>query len=390
MSERKYYVLCADNCKFEGMTKEQIITAIQEAVKTGEIKDIDAGFITKVKEQNAGRSLTFWVGTTAEFNAIPEAEKNAECLYIKTDDTFQEDVINAIKEIAELADATFGKIPPQAEIIINTVGGDFVCMHENGTEIKPSKQLKTMWVFPTPKYGTYTITGVYKDITRTQTVTVDAVKQYPIDFAFYNDNFSSNDWETIIALCQNDAVPDTWKIGDGKNISYSDGGSCRATIIGKNHDDTTDGKKAALTIAVRDSIATAMNETSTNEGGWGQSLMRTSHCKTLENKLPAVIKNNLCTIIKYTAECGGSTSLDMTQDRLFLLSEVEYTGQNTKSAIGEGKEYAYFISGNTINEYTFLRSPNGTSNFCVYQPNSGVVAYNAATYFYKNLMAFCL
>lgn len=30
MSERNYYVLCDDNCRFEGMTKEQIYDAIAE------------------------------------------------------------------------------------------------------------------------------------------------------------------------------------------------------------------------------------------------------------------------------------------------------------------------------------------------------------------------
>ena len=51
MSERNYYVLCDDNCRFESMTKEQIIAAIAEA--TGHTpEDIDAAFITRIKEQN--------------------------------------------------------------------------------------------------------------------------------------------------------------------------------------------------------------------------------------------------------------------------------------------------------------------------------------------------
>lgn len=82
--ERVYFCFCADNCKFETMTKEQIINAIYEAVTTGEIKNIDAGFITKVKEQNKGNSLVFWLGTTAEYNAIETKDPN--CFYIKTDE----------------------------------------------------------------------------------------------------------------------------------------------------------------------------------------------------------------------------------------------------------------------------------------------------------------
>jgi hypothetical protein len=85
MAERKYYVFCDMNCKFESMTKEQIITAITQAVNDGTVGDIDAGFITTLKEQNAGKGLTFWLGTTAEYNAIPDAQKDANCLYIKTE-----------------------------------------------------------------------------------------------------------------------------------------------------------------------------------------------------------------------------------------------------------------------------------------------------------------
>jgi hypothetical protein len=93
--ERKYYVLCTNNCKFEGMTKEQILTAITQAVETGEIKDVDTGFITSIKEQNSGAALSFWVGTQAQYNALTEIAQ--DCFYIITDDTS----ISDINEILE-------------------------------------------------------------------------------------------------------------------------------------------------------------------------------------------------------------------------------------------------------------------------------------------------
>lgn len=67
--ERTYYVICEDNCRFESMTKEQIIAAIVEA--TGNIPgDVDAAFITKIKEQNADQSMKVWAGTMAQYNAL--------------------------------------------------------------------------------------------------------------------------------------------------------------------------------------------------------------------------------------------------------------------------------------------------------------------------------
>lgn len=73
-----YYVLNDDDCRFEGMTKEQTIAAIAEA--TGNTPTgVDAAFITKIKEQNANASMKVWVGTRAQYNAL--ATKDAETLY---------------------------------------------------------------------------------------------------------------------------------------------------------------------------------------------------------------------------------------------------------------------------------------------------------------------
>lgn len=95
--ERKYFVLCANNCKFESMTKEQIFAAIEQAISTGEIQNVDTGFVTKIKEQNSGAALSFWVGTQAQYNAISEKANN--CFYIITDDTTAEDINAAVVEL---------------------------------------------------------------------------------------------------------------------------------------------------------------------------------------------------------------------------------------------------------------------------------------------------
>lgn len=97
--ERKYFVICDDWCKFEGMTKEQILTAIIQAANDGEIKDVDSGFVTKLKEQNRNVGLSFWVGTQAEYNALTTEDNN--CFYIITDDNTAEDMNAAIAELRE-------------------------------------------------------------------------------------------------------------------------------------------------------------------------------------------------------------------------------------------------------------------------------------------------
>lgn len=96
MSERKYYCLCESNCKFETMTKEQILAAIAQAIETGSVGDVDTGFVTKLKDMNYGTALTVWIGTRAQYNAVTERAKN--CLYIITDDTTSEDMLKACQQ----------------------------------------------------------------------------------------------------------------------------------------------------------------------------------------------------------------------------------------------------------------------------------------------------
>lgn len=98
-NERIYYVICADGCKFESMTKEQILTAIEQAIRTGEIKDVDTGFVTKIKEQNAGKYISFWVGTQAQYNALTEKPENCMCIF--TDEKTVEEKIRDQIQIFE-------------------------------------------------------------------------------------------------------------------------------------------------------------------------------------------------------------------------------------------------------------------------------------------------
>lgn len=113
MSDRNYYVICEDNCKFPSMTQEQILAAIAEA--TGNtVTKVDDAFITKVKEMNANGNITFWIGTTAEYNAIVAAgavEKNR--LYILTDETFGDDVTAKIEEFYEQLENTANYVETQ-------------------------------------------------------------------------------------------------------------------------------------------------------------------------------------------------------------------------------------------------------------------------------------
>lgn len=97
------YVISNTNCKYEGMTKEQIIEAIAEA--TGNTPTgIDDAFITKIKEQNANGTVKLWIGTTAQFNAI--TTKDDDTLYLLTDDDSADSWDEIAETLAEILNGT--------------------------------------------------------------------------------------------------------------------------------------------------------------------------------------------------------------------------------------------------------------------------------------------
>lgn len=102
MATPTVYVICDQNCKFEGMTKEQIYAAIMQAVNEGTIGDIDAGFITTVKTIN-DVSIKFFYGTQAAYNELTEEQKENLVASI-TDDTTTDDLYNSIQILSESVD----------------------------------------------------------------------------------------------------------------------------------------------------------------------------------------------------------------------------------------------------------------------------------------------
>lgn len=98
------YLICDTNCKYEGMTKEQILTAIVQAVNEGTIGDINTGFITTVKTIT-GTPLKFFVGTQAEYDALTDEDKQ-NLFAVISNDTIRENILEtlntALTNIADL------------------------------------------------------------------------------------------------------------------------------------------------------------------------------------------------------------------------------------------------------------------------------------------------
>lgn len=103
----------------------------------------------------------------------------------------------------------------------------------------------------TVKSGKCMVGGTVYNILKGRTL-IDGTG-YDITFApSYNPVFANNTWEQIIAACHNNEVPDTWKAADHKPMTIG-GVDYQIDIIGKNHDDYSDGSgKAPLTFQLHD------------------------------------------------------------------------------------------------------------------------------------------
>ena len=221
----------------------------------------------------------------------------------------------------------------------------------------------------TVKSGKCMVGGTVYNILKGRTL-IDGTG-YDITFApSYNPVFANNTWEQIIAACHNNEVPDTWKAADHKPMTIG-GVDYQIDIIGKNHDDYSDGSgKAPLTFQLHDchKLKKAMHNTTTNSKGWSRCDMRETNLPIILKQMPTEVQSGIREVNKLTSE---SRTIVTTADKLFLLSEIEIFGSDKNSGKGEGTQYNYYRAGNSkVKNYIdsaiewWERSPyNGNTRF---------------------------
>ena len=208
---------------------------------------------------------------------------------------------------------------------------------------------------------------------------------FDITFApSYDPVFANNTWEQIIAACRNNEVPDTWKVADHKPMTIN-GVDYQIDIIGKDHDDYSDGSgKAPLTFQLHDCYGEkkSMNSSNTNNGGWTSCAMRSTHLPAILALMPTEVQNGIREVNKMTSAGSQSATINTTADKLFLLSEIEIFGSVSYSNGGEGTQYDYYKAGNSkvknrngsANAW-WERSPNGRDYVSFCRVGSGGNAY---------------
>ena len=201
------------------------------------------------------------------------------------------------------------------------------------------------------------------------------------------ENFSENEWSTIIKACQYGYVPDTWAVGDQKSMTIG-GANYLIDIIGKDHDSYADGSGTApLTLQMHELFKTAyqMNSSQTNVGGWKESAMRNTHLPAMLAQMPTEVQTAIREVGKTSSAGNQSSTIDTTADKLFLLSHIEIAGTTIGnyysqiSATGEGSQYAYYASGGSKIKNSPGSSASMWSTRSAYLPSSETfICYNSS------------
>lgn len=280
-----------------------------------------------------------------------------------------------------------------AEVHVMADSGTTVTMSKGGKTLTATAQSNGYAVLYPTELGDWTVVYVFGGSQKTRVYTLEVIGIVYVYPFVVGATLEATSWDNIAAVSKLGQAPNYWKVGDKKNITVN-GVTYAAQIIGFDHDTltTADGSrtKAGITFQMVDCLSTTyyMNSSNTNSGGWNGSYMKKTVMTTLLNQLPAALKNVLKSVNKRSGTGGGSTSgTQTTNDKLFLLSEVEIFGTTTYSVPGEGTQYAYYKAGNsTVKKVNgsanswWERSPysGDTGNFCRVS-STGTAGYYAAS-----------
>ena len=233
-------------------------------------------------------------------------------------------------------------------------------------------------------------------------------------------DLDSLSWAEIAEIAKAGRAACVFNIGDEKTITLSTGEKITLVILGFFHDTYYDSEydedtSYTITFGMKNCLATRyqMNASNTNVGGWESSKMRTSVMPTLLSQLPADLQSVIKSVYKKTSAGNKSTTITTTNDKLFLLSEVEVNGTTATTYADEGEQYAYFkrnggyvqygndgyypngikalSNGDGGSYYWWLRSPSVTYAYGFrYVGSVGVVNSAGASFSYGVSFGFCV
>lgn len=133
------------------------------------------------------------------------------------------------------------------------------------------------------------------------------------------------------------------------------GNSYNLRIIDYNHDDKVSGGKAGITFEMQHCYGItaadrySMNLTNINLGSWENLYMRQTVIPIMKSYLPSDLQAVIKPVNKLMTAGENSSTIIITADDLWRLSEVELYGTPLNYALeGEGMHYTYYLLNNPI------------------------------------------
>lgn len=213
----------------------------------------------------------------------------------------------------------------------------------------------------------------------------ECIADYKAEIKEEKKDLNKLSWEEIARLMEDPDKKKLFKLGSTKEEELYTGEKVKVKLISLNpHDITNEDKKANAAFMFFIDGEYEMNEKATNEGGWEKSKMRNEYMKRFFKLLPEPLQKVIKTVKKTTAG-------QITDDKLFLLSESETTGDNEYSYSGEGEQYEYFKNNDKPEQWNWLRSPCASYGyfFCSWTSDG----YVGSTYAYitaRVALCFCI
>ena len=291
-----------------------------------------------------------------------------------------------------------------AEVHVMADIGTTVTMTRNGKTLSAVVAADGFALLHPAELGEWTIASTVAGSNRTVDYTLSVIGilyVYPFEVGA---TLEDTTWDNIDLVGRMGKAQDYWNIGDTKTVAVN-GVNYTFKIIGFDHDtlNTSIGTrtKAPITFQMANCLSTkyAMNSTNSNTGGWRDSSLR-NELSVMVSQLPLSLQNVLKTVDKHsTLSIAGSNIIEqITQDKLFLLSEKEVFGTYSYSYMEDSSRYSYYANGNAIvktvgevAENWWERSiyKNDSQGFCRVS-NDGSADFYSATSLAGVSFAFCV
>ena len=259
--------------------------------------------------------------------------------------------------------------------------------------------------FDNLQYGEYLVSTNISGATKTQNITIDALKIYEISFTVVSATLNDNSWDIISEISASGEASNYWNVGDVKtiiingqvgNTTFSNL-SIDAYILGINHNASVEGnnrihfcigKVNNKTVGLIDSqysqypvtssgyFSMSYGDSDTNVGGWNGCYMRSTIMSAIKDALPTDLQNVLKTVTKFTDNTGGGSGdndfyVTATTETICLAAEFEVHGTSS---------YANSYEQNKQKQYDYYKNGNSKVRYKYNDTNSAVYWWNRSPY----------